>query len=31
MSVSKVIEAIERDAFSRFMNPPEDGFDGRRI
>lgn len=29
MSISKVIESIERDAFSRVMNPPEDGFDGQ--
>ena len=29
MSISKVIESIERDAFSQVMNPPEDGFDGQ--
>lgn len=29
MSISKVIESIERDAFSHVMNPPEDGFDGQ--
>lgn len=29
MSISKVIESIEHDAFSRLMNPPEDGFDGQ--
>jgi len=29
MSISRVIEAIEHDAFSRVMNPPEEGFDGQ--
>lgn len=29
MSISKVIEAIERDSFSRIMNSPEDGFNGQ--
>lgn len=29
MSISKVIESIERESFSRVMNPPEDGFDGQ--
>ncbi len=29
MSISKVIESIEHDAFSQAMNPPEDGFDGQ--
>jgi hypothetical protein len=29
MSISKVIEAIERDSFSRIMNSPEDGFGGQ--
>ena len=29
MSINKVIEAIEHDAFSRVMNPSEDGFDGQ--
>lgn len=29
MSISKVIESIEHDTFSRVMNPPEEGFDGQ--
>jgi len=29
MSISKVMGSIERDSFSRVMNPPEDGFDGQ--
>lgn len=29
MSISKVIESIEHDAFSRVMSPPKDGFDGQ--
>lgn len=29
MSISRVIESIERESFSRVMNPPEDGFDGQ--
>ncbi|PJJ27801.1 hypothetical protein [Lacrimispora celerecrescens] len=29
MSISRVIESIERDAFSRSMNLPENGFDGQ--
>lgn len=29
MSISRAIESIEHDAFSRVMNPPEDGFDGQ--
>lgn len=29
MSINKVIKSIEHDAFSRVMNPPEDGFDGQ--
>ncbi|GEM_PF-874329 len=29
MSISRVIESIEHDAFSCVMNPPEDGFDGQ--
>ena len=29
MSISKAIESIEYNTFSRVMNPPEDGFDGQ--
>lgn len=29
MSLSKVIDSIERESFSRVMNLPEDGFDGQ--
>lgn len=27
--MSKTIESIKRESFSRVMNPPEDGFDGQ--
>jgi hypothetical protein len=30
MSMSRVMESIEHDAFSRVMNPPEDGFGGQQ-
>lgn len=29
MSISRVIESIERESFSRVMDPPKDGFDGQ--
>lgn len=31
MSMSKIIESIEQESFSRVMKPPEDEFDGQVV